>query len=190
MALVCLFNDFADRHTTKPNLNLVNKDSLDKILRTKVFVNQDGQLRVAHLILGYTPISYSFQAPKYVIKAKDPRLHWINVVVLGFLLLKGTPVPKGALVTQPIPEGIPKIALPFQHPSSEVASFQPTSKEEDEEEEERQKEVVDVSDSNDLYEVFNQPLSSKTSTDDLGQFFQSQTNHLKGVTPLSDEMGI
>ena len=44
----------------------------------EVFVNEaDGQLRVAHIILGYTPISFTFQAPKCVIRAKD----------LGFIVL-------------------------------------------------------------------------------------------------------
>ena len=42
------------------------------------------------------------------------------------------------------------------------------SNKEEDEEEERQKEVVDVSDSDDLYKFFNQPLSLETSTGDLG----------------------
>ena len=46
-----------------PNFNLVNQPSLDKILKAEVFVHSDGQLRVAHLILGYTPISKIYQAP-------------------------------------------------------------------------------------------------------------------------------
>ena len=40
----CLPDGFADRHAVKPNFNLVNKESLDKILQAKVFVNKDGQL--------------------------------------------------------------------------------------------------------------------------------------------------
>ena len=40
---------------------------------------------MAHLILGYNPLSSSFQAPKYVIKAKDLHLQLINVAVPGFL---------------------------------------------------------------------------------------------------------
>ena len=183
------FDDFANRHATEPNFNPVNKDNLDKILKAEVFVNKDGQLRAAHLILGYTPISSSFQAPKCVIKAKDPHLYRISVAVLVFLLPESVPVPEGTLTTQPIPEGVPKVAFPPQHMFGEVASSQPSSKEEDEEEE-RQKEVVDISDSDDLYEFFNQPLSLETSTGDLDQFFQPQSSHLKGVTLLSDEMGI
>lgn len=48
---------------------------------------------VAHVILGCKPISSSFQSPKYVIKARDPRLPLIDIVVLGFIagsLRKGT----------------------------------------------------------------------------------------------------
>ena len=80
-------NGFVNKHATILNFNLVNQPSLDKILKAKVFVHSDGQLRAAHLILGYNPFSSSFQAPKCVIKTKDPCLHLINVVVPGFLKL-------------------------------------------------------------------------------------------------------
>ena len=85
-------------------------------------MNKDDQLRAAHLILGYMPILSSFQAPKCVIKAKDPRLHRISIVVSGFLLLEGTPILESALFTQSIPEGIPKVAFPFQHTNNEATS--------------------------------------------------------------------
>ncbi|KAK9999873.1 hypothetical protein SO802_019476 [Lithocarpus litseifolius] len=42
----------SDKHAAEPRLGLVNKDSLDKILKAEVFVNSEGQLHVAHLILG------------------------------------------------------------------------------------------------------------------------------------------
>ena len=74
-----------------PNFNLVNQPSLDKILKAEVFIHSDGQLRVAHLILGYTPLSSNFRAPKCVIKAKDPRLHLINIAMPGFLNLGPKP---------------------------------------------------------------------------------------------------
>lgn len=36
---------FVDRRATEPNFNFVNKEGLDKILKAKVFVNEDdGQL--------------------------------------------------------------------------------------------------------------------------------------------------
>ena len=54
-------NGFADRRYTKPNLRLVNKASLDKLLKAKIYVNEaDGQLRAAPLILGYTPPFFCF----------------------------------------------------------------------------------------------------------------------------------
>ena len=67
--------------------------------------------------------------------------------------------------------------------------FQPSKKEESKEEE-RQKKVVDISDSNDLYEVFDQPLSPETSTGDLSQSFQPLPSHFEEVASLEDEMGI
>ena len=51
---------------------MVIQSSLDQILKAEVFVHSDSQLRAAHLILDYDPISKDFQAPKNVIKAKDP----------------------------------------------------------------------------------------------------------------------
>ena len=186
----CFPDDFANKHAIEPNFSLVNKESLDKILRAEVFVHKNGQLRATHLILGYKPISTGFQAPKCVIKAKDPRLYHISVAVPRFLLPEGTPIPEGALVAQPIPEGIPKVALLSQHPASEATSSQATNKEEDEEEEEKEKKIMDISDSDNLYEVFNQPLSPMTSTGVLGQLSPPQSNCFEGVTPLSDEMGI
>ena len=72
-----------------PSLRLVNKASLDRILQAEIYVNElDGQLRAAHLILGYTPISCAFQAPRCVIRARDPRLHRISIAYEGFVVPK------------------------------------------------------------------------------------------------------
>ena len=56
----------------------------------------DNQVRAAHKILGYNPIQKSFSAPKYVIKAKDPRLHRITIAEHGFLLPEGSSTRGGA----------------------------------------------------------------------------------------------
>ena len=123
-------NGFTDKHTVVPNFNLVNQESLEKILKAKVFIHKDGQLRAAHLILNYALISSSFQAPKWQIKEKGPHLHQISVVVLGFL------------TTDPILEGIAKVALSFQRATEEEETpSQPMIKKEEE--------VVEVSDSED-----------------------------------------
>ena len=84
LVLICLpmsysnnvftFDEFADKYFTIPNFSLINEPDLTKILKAEIFVHTDRQLRVTHFILGYNPISSSFQAPKYVIKANDPRL--------------------------------------------------------------------------------------------------------------------
>ena len=96
------FNDIAN--ALKPSLRLVNKASLDRILQSEVYVNEsDGQLRAVHLILGYTPISRAFQAPKCVIRAKDPRLHRISVAYEGFVVPKGILLPKYSPLSQPLP---------------------------------------------------------------------------------------
>ena len=167
-------NGFANRNAVVPNFNHVNQPSLDKILKAEVFVHTDGQLRAAHLILDYIPISKSFRVPKCVIKAKDPRLHRINVATPGFLII-GL-VPKGTLTTTPIPEGIPKVALPPQHTIEEATSSHLAITKEEEKEEE----MVEVSDSEDEFEVFNQPLSPEASTGDLDHPF----------TSILDEKGI
>ena len=163
-------------------------------------MNSNGQLRAAHLILGYTPISSSFQAPKCVIRARDPCLHRISVVAPGFLLPQGAPVlegtfvtqpiPKSNLTSQPIPEGIPKITFPTQIVAGESSSTQPTSKEEGEGEEGKEKEIADVSDSDDPYEIFDQPLSPGTLISDLGQFFQPLPSYLEENAFSLDEIGI
>ena len=114
----------------------------------------DGQLRAAHLILGYTPLSFTFQAPKYVIRARDPRLQRISVAYQGFVVPEGVPLPRDTPLTQP---------LFVASLSAEPFASQPVlreeedrGEEEEEEEEERNpEEVVDLTDSSDEFEVFN-----------------------------------
>ena len=61
----------------------------------------DNQVKAAHKILRYDPIQKSFSAPKYMIRAKDPRLHSIIIAEHGFLLVKGSPIPKGVPLAGP-----------------------------------------------------------------------------------------
>ena len=69
---------------------MINQVDLETILRAKVFVNEgDHQVRAAHKILRYDPIQKSFAAPKYVIKAKDPRLQKITVAEHNFFFPEG-----------------------------------------------------------------------------------------------------
>ena len=177
------FNDFTDKSSTKPQLSLVNKESLDRILRSGVYVNEaDGQLRVAHLILGYTPISLAFQAPKYVIKANDPQLHRISVDYEGFVVLEGIPILEGTPLTRPL-----FVATPSVGASSSQFILEEEEEEEEKEKEEEEKKslegIVDLSDSLEEFEVFNQAPSPEGISADVN--FQHQVE----VT-TSDEMGI
>ena len=68
-----------------PNLNLINIVDLNKVLRAKVFVSEDKQLRAIHLILDFKPLSDKFQDMGHAIRANDPRLALIDVLVPRFL---------------------------------------------------------------------------------------------------------
>ena len=140
------------------NFNLINHASLDKILTTEVFVHTNDQLKAAHLILDYVPISKSFLVPKCVIKARDPQLHQISVAALSFLL--SGPILEGMFTIEPIFKGIPKVTSPLQQTTGVATSSRTTNTEEEE--------VVEILDFEDKFEVFNQALSPATSTLDLG----------------------
>ena len=76
---------FADKRHVAPRLSLVKVTNLNRVLRSKVFVSKDRQLRVVHLILDFEPIFENFQEMGHVIRASDPRLRKIDESVPGFL---------------------------------------------------------------------------------------------------------
>ena len=151
------FNGFAYSRSTKPLLSLVNRVSLDKILQSEVYVNKsDSQLRAAYLILGYTPISRAFQAPKCVIKAKDPWLNCISVAYKGFMVPKGIPIPKSTPFTQPLAV------------ATLLAGISPSPPVPQEEEEGEEEGFMDLIGSLDEFEAFNQPPSPKSLPEEMG----------------------
>ena len=154
-----------------PNFSLVNKESMDNILKAEIFIHSNGQLRAAHLILGYTPISKTFLAPKCVIKVNNSHLQRISVAALGFLL--PGPKPEDMQVTTPIFEDIPKVEASSTQQITKTATLSCLSNI-------KEGKVVEVADSEDKFEVFNQAQSSKTSIPKPGPPF----------SPLIDEMGI
>ena len=125
----------------------------------------DGRLRAAHLILGYIPLSLAFQAPKYIIKARDPRFHCISVAYQGFVVLEGVPLPKDTSCTQPLFVATPLVGVSS---SQLVLEEEEERKEEEEEEERNPEEVVDLSDSSDEFEVFNHILPPEDVFDEMG----------------------
>lgn len=143
-----IFGIFANKNFTAPNLNFVNEPNLTRIVKSKIFLHTDGQLRAAHVILGYKPISTRFQTPKYIIKAKDPQLHQINIAVPGFL-------------NGPPPEGTHPVELPAQRASKEEAAPSSLAPEE---EATKVIKVVDVGeDSYKDFGVFDQSFPTESS---------------------------
>jgi len=82
----------ADEFHIAPNKILVNFADINQILQLEIFLHRDRQHQAVHAILGFKLISTCFQSPKYVIKAKDPRLALIDVAIPGFL---NKPPPSG-----------------------------------------------------------------------------------------------
>jgi len=96
-----LLNCFANRAHVAPRLSHTNIQALNYLLRSKIFVHEDGQLRATHLILGYEPLSRVFLDVGQSIKAGSPRLARIDMSKPGFLA----------------PRDLPPVALPvFQNP--------------------------------------------------------------------------
>ena len=76
---------FADKRYVAPNINFVNVADLNKVLKSEVFVSEDKQLRAIHLILNFQPLFDKFQDVGHAIRAGDPRLARIDVLVPRFL---------------------------------------------------------------------------------------------------------
>ena len=138
------FHLFADKEFIVPNLNLVNREDLNRILSSDIFLHKDGQLCVSHVILKYTPTSSSFQSPKHVIKAKDPCITRIDIVVPRFLTSRP---PKGIQNVELTDQQIAKIIQAEEEviPSDEKPQDPP-----------RETVIVD-------FEVFNQPDLAESS---------------------------
>ena len=83
--------------------------ALNYLLRSQIFVNDDGQLLAVHLILDFEPISRSFLDVGNSIRADDYRLARIDVSRPGFLAPYDLPP-----VDHPTPQGIPFVAQPLQ----------------------------------------------------------------------------
>ena len=94
---------------TNPKLSLINVPALNYLLRSQIFVNDNGQLCAIHLILDYEPISRTFLDVGNSIRANDHRLARIDVSRPGFLAPHNLPP-----VDHPIPQGIPFAAQPLQ----------------------------------------------------------------------------
>ena len=98
-----------DKFFTNPKLSLINVPALNYLLRSEIFVNEDGQLRAVHLILDFEPISRSFLDVGNSIRTGDHRLARIDVSRPNFLANYDLPP-----VDHPIPQRIPLAAEPLR----------------------------------------------------------------------------
>ena len=85
LTIFCSLAIFTDKRQVAPRLSLTNVVALNYLLRSKIFVSEDRQLRAVHLVLDYEPLSRNFQEVGQAIRAGDPRLARINVFVPSFL---------------------------------------------------------------------------------------------------------
>ena len=98
----------------------MNVPALNYLLRSEIYVSEDGQLRAAHLILGYQPLSSAFQAIGHAIRAGSPRLARIDVSKDGFLAARDLPpvvlpdVRNPYLAEQLPPPNEPGVAAQFE----------------------------------------------------------------------------
>ena len=126
-----------------------------------MYVNEsNGQLRAAHLILGFNPISRAFQTLRCVIRAKDPRLHCISVAYEGFVVPEGIPFPRHTPLTQPLPVATLSAGVPSPSPILQI--------EKEKEEEQEEESFVDLTESTDNFEIFNQPSPPKNVLESKG----------------------
>ena len=94
-------------------------------------------------------------------------MHQINITVSGFL------------VTGLIPKGVQQVELPFQHITEEEATpSQPIIKEEEQ--------AIEVLDSEDEFEVFNQLQSLEPPTGDFSHFPPVQASSNQEATGIPD----
>ena len=149
---------------------MINREDLQKALRSAAFENEaDHQVRAAHVILGYTPLQKSFAAPKYVIRAKDPRLQKIEVTEDGFKFPEGPSTSEG--VTVAIPSS--------SHTPSEAA----------EEDLEREGGAADFGPAEKDFDVFEQVHQSEDPSGDLGDPRLTEADLLASETSSRLEMG-
>ncbi|KAL0013581.1 hypothetical protein SO802_000650 [Lithocarpus litseifolius] len=91
LTMVFVLRCFADKNHVSLKLSLVNVPVLNFLLRSKIFQSEDGQLRAAHLILDYEPLSRVFQDVGQAIRAGSSKLARIDVSKPGFLARKDLP---------------------------------------------------------------------------------------------------
>ena len=89
--LTVWFFYLTDKTKVNPRISLINVPVLNYLLRSQIFVNDNGQFRATHLILDYEPISRTFLDVGNSIRANDYRLACIDVSQPSFLAPRDLP---------------------------------------------------------------------------------------------------
>ena len=143
LTMISSSNVFANKRHVASRLSPVNVPALNYLLRSKIFVSDDRQLRAVHLVLDYEPLSRNFQEVGQAIRAGDPRLAHIAVSVPGFLARKDRP-PVILLPQQILPEVA--VALREEIASSRSSLEEEINKFHFEEDETQGAQIVHISD--------------------------------------------
>ena len=110
---------FADKEQTSPRPSLVNVPALNYLLRSEIFVSEDGQSRSAPLILDFVPLTRSLVDAGQVIRAGSPRLARIDVSIPGFLASTDLPP-----VQLPAQRALPAAVVPEEEAGSSHSSLE------------------------------------------------------------------
>ena len=73
LTLIFFLDIFADKDHISFKLSQTNIQALNYLLRSEIFVSEDGQLRATPLILDYEPLFRTFQDIGQAIRAGNPR---------------------------------------------------------------------------------------------------------------------
>ena len=85
LTVISLSDVFANKDHVASKLSLINVPALNYLLKSEIFVSEDGQLRAAQLILDYEPLSRIYQDVGQALRAGNLKLARINVSKPGFL---------------------------------------------------------------------------------------------------------
>ena len=109
LTMSAYFGCFVDKEHISPKISCVNVPELNFLLRLEIFVSEDRQLRSAHLILGYGPLSRIYQDVRQALRAGNPRLARIDVSKPRFLMRQDLPP-----VVLPAQLNPPQLVVPLQ----------------------------------------------------------------------------
>ena len=104
----------AGRRLVAPRPSHTNVAASNYMLRSKIFMSEDRQLRAVHLILDFEPISKTFQEIGHAIKARDPWINRIDVSRPDFLARDNLPPVRLPIHQMPPPFVIPLQQVPLE----------------------------------------------------------------------------